>query len=171
MSPLATDFRARGLLRLQKLKLALNLEGEGATACHEKPEEEGALTGTATPPSPSASEERDVSVFVEETLVRVADMPAPVGRKSAVARPPPPASLACVSSESELLKYSLEALKKLAKSSSVDLPKQATKPIVLGLLVDTLRSRRCDGSSEEGSAAEATPLAAAAACGGGDLLR
>lgn len=76
-------------------------------------------------------------IFVDEKLVRLADT---AGRKSAVKEAP--ASLDLVSSEEDIAKFTLEGLKKLARSCGVELPKYANKAAAAGLIIDAYRSQR-----------------------------
>ena len=105
------------------------------TVC-EKPQEP-AVIGVST----------STSIF-EERLVRLSDVPA--GRKSILKDSP--ASLDLVSSEEDIAKFSLEALKKLAKASSLEHPKNANKAAIVSLLVDVYRKHlRTSCQEQEGS--------------------
>ena len=112
-------------------------------------------SGSAADPPPAAAE-----LVVEERLVRLADVAAP-GRRPALKDPP--AALHCVASEEELGRYSLEALRKLAKTSSLELPKQASKAAVLAALTDVFRSQQAQQQQQQASAQRRQPDAEASA--------
>jgi hypothetical protein len=89
------------------------------------------------------------NVVVNEKLVKLSDLS---GRKTVIKDAP--SSLDAVASEEDLSKFSLEALKKLAKSAALDHSKQINKPALLALLVDAHRKARADvrGAPEEAEA-------------------
>lgn len=82
-----------------------------------------------------------IDIVFEDKLVK---LDAASGRKPVIIKDPP-ASLELLSCEEDFSKFSLEALKKLAKTSLLEFPKQAKKPALVALLVDAYRLRTGGG--------------------------
>ena len=162
---LAKTFASESLAKLQALRL-LRAEGAGsATSVLATLQVEAAATESQSAPEALASSPRAGAVSpppcLEEHLVRLTDIAPSVGRKPALKDPP--TSLAGLSSEEEIGRYSLEALKKLAKSSSLELPKQASKSAVVALLTDAWRGQQARFNAQaqaeraEGASSAAAP--------------
>jgi len=145
MSLLTPDFEIKGQMKLRRLleekKAASALSSQGtvieevsAVVKQNLPEEVAEKT-PATEVMSVVSE-----VVVNEKLVKLADL----GSRKTVIKDCP-SNLDLVASEDDLPKFSLEALKKLAKTASLELPKQVNKPAVIALLVDAYRNRKPGG--------------------------
>jgi len=160
MSLLSLDFEAKSQAKLRRLleekKTALPpsiLESAAheEVACAAEKDFAELLAATDVPEARAEDTMHAASeVVVNEKLVKLSEL---CGRKTVLKDCP--ASLDLVGSEEDIPKFSLEALKKLAKSASLELPKQVNKPAVIALLVDAHRSRKSGGSEmrEEESAA------------------
>ena len=152
MSLLTLDFEAKSQARLQHL-----LAGRRtviATPDSETDAEKKTPAAIAAPllerasvliEAPQISQVAEMAastsdVIINEKLVKLTDV---AGRKAVLKESP--VSLDLVVSEEDFSKFSLEALKKLAKTAALDLPKQVNKSSVVALLVDAYRSRKAGG--------------------------
>lgn len=121
-----------------------------------------AVAAATEPPAVVAAEATD-DLVVNEKLVKLTELN---GRKSVLKDPP--ASLELVASEEDLPKFSLDALKKLAKSAGLDHSKQINKPTLVALLVNAHRKAKAEaaGGAEAPNEVEveAAPNEEAAAC-------
>jgi hypothetical protein len=137
---LDADFFARSQAKYRRLLSGGPEPPEPQPESREPVVEVASGSAAAEPPQATAE------LVVEERIVRLADVAAP-GRRPALKDPP--AALHCVASEEELGRYSLEALKKLAKASSLELPKQASKAAVLAALTDVFRSQQAQQQQQQ----------------------
>jgi hypothetical protein len=167
MSLLAPDFEAKGQIKLRRLLEEKKTAPTPPSSQKAVPEEVCAVDqqdfAEAVPESDlpemqvaaNTTDAKDVicdvsEVVVNEKLVKLTDLG---GRKTVLKDCP--SHLDLVASEDDIPKFSLEALKKLAKAASLELPKQVNKPTVIALLVDAYRNRKSGGSEmreEEGAA-------------------
>jgi hypothetical protein len=132
MSLLTADFEAKSEAKL-KMLLGDKNGATSASPCmevYEEPQRDVSLSDEISTDVMRAMSE----VVVNEKLVKLTE----VGGRKAVLKDCP-ASLDLVASEEDINKFSLEALKKLAKTASLEIPKQANKPTVVALLVDAYR--------------------------------
>jgi len=123
-----------------------------------------AVAPLAVQPEPTASPEpAAVAAAIEASAVVVAEAPDDLvvneklvkltdfgGRKTVLKDPP--ASLELVASEEDLPKFSLDALKKLAKSAGLDHSKQINKPTLVALLADAHRKAKAEAGGAEAEA-------------------
>jgi len=142
---LDADFFARSQAKYRRL-----LSG-GPEPPEAQPENRELVVEVASGSTAAEPPHATADLVVEERLVRLADVAAP-GRRPALKDPP--AALHCVASEEELGRYSLEALKKLAKASSLELPKQASKTAVLAALTDVFRSQQAQQQQQQQASAQ-----------------
>jgi len=145
MSLLTADFEAKSQA---KLKMLLRDENVACSASRRSEVYEDAIEASASPQRDVlVSDENSTDamcslsdVVVNEKLVKLTE----VGGRKAVLKDCP-ASLDLVASEEDINKFSVEALKKLAKTASLELPKQANKTTVVALLVDAYRKGNSRG--------------------------
>jgi len=156
MSLLAPDFEIKGQMKLRRLleeKMAASDPSSQGTVIEEMcavvnqdlPEEVAEETPLEMQVVTAAKDGMEVmstvsEVVVNEKLVKLADL----GSRKTVLKDCP-SNLDLVASEDDIPKFSLEALKKLAKTASLELPKQVNKPAVIALLVDAYRNRKSGG--------------------------
>ena len=156
MSLLAPDFEIKGQMKLRRLleeKKATSapssqgtlIEKVCAVVNQDLPEEVSEETPVEMQVVTAAMDATQVmsavsEVVVNEKLVKLAD----IGSRKTVFKDCP-SNLDLVAAEDDIPKFSLEALKKLAKTASLELPKQVNKPAVIALLVDAYRNRKSGG--------------------------
>ena len=153
---LSSDFVIKSNAKLQLLQQAAKLQ-EAVPIVVLEPL--GAAVELAPPVAEAKVEEApevDVSgdsVVVNEKLVKLTELG---GRKTVLKDAP--SSLDAVASEEDLPKFSLEALKKLAKSAGLEHSKQINKSALVALLVDAHRKGRTEVRDALEEAAEAACL-------------
>lgn len=145
---LSSDFEVKSQ---EKLRLLLQREdcnpdrpSESTVTVASEPSapvEPSAPTEPTVPPSVEVEAE---SLVVNDKLVKLTDLS---GRKTVLKDAP--ANLESVTSEEDLPKFSLEALKRLAKSAALEHAKQINKPALVALLVDAHRKVRAQSAPEE----------------------
>jgi len=153
MSSLSPDFESKSQAKLRQLRIPKNaVVSEVSQTMTSDPSKEATISAIATEPVVAhyAPEEISSDVVVNEKLVKLSDVAV---RK--VALKDCPVSLDLVASEEDFAKYGLEALKKLAKASALELPKQVNKPTAVSLLVNAYRSKGYGGGVRETHAEEA----------------
>jgi hypothetical protein len=151
---LCVDFEAKSR---QKLELLLQRARKAyiPPAEHIPPAERTELGQSLEPVAASeasapALEVDASSVVVNEKVVRLAEVN---GRRTLLKEVP--SSLEAVASDEDLSKFSLEALKRLAKSAALELPKQINKPTLIAVLADARRRATAEvqSNAEEADAA------------------
>jgi hypothetical protein len=125
----------RGDLRPPEAKGALDEladQGRDAAESIPRPSPCERIDEECASPAPGA-------VVYDEKLVKLTDVS--LGRKAGL-KTLAPSTLDLLEDEADLPKLSLDALKKLAKASSVDIPKQGNKAAILSVLLDAYRTRK-----------------------------
>jgi hypothetical protein len=153
MSSLSPDFESKSQAKLRQLRIPKNAGvSQVSRTMTSDPSKEAFTSAVAAEPVVVhyTPEEISSDVVVNEKLVKLSDVAV---RK--VALKDCPVSLDLVASEEDIAKYSLEALKKLAKASALELPKQVNKPTAVSLLVNAYRSKGYGGEGRETHAEEA----------------
>jgi hypothetical protein len=153
---LSVDFESKSREKLQLL-----LQRAGKASEHNPPAEPAEppeRTELGQSPGPVGASEASAptlevdasSVVVNEKVVRLTELN---GRRTLLKEVP--SSLEAVASDEDLSKFSLEALKRLAKSAALDLPKQINKPTLIAVLADARRRATAEvqSNAEEADAA------------------